>query len=287
MKRSDKLFFGVVATVLAASMTFIGMGIGKTVYSHTKNTTKVVSSKQGMMTVYIKDEAPRAWPRKDIQASIPAWEKAANRDFRKYWDTPQVRIRLLKRGATVPPSGVVAYIRNNGQVNGALAYHGNDRSRPFIMVYAGTGYYFGYSNSVSFTHELFELLGDSTISVGNQGYPYPLYYVGMSPRKMPYGAVWGQEVCDPVERFSYQVKGEHGKRVAISDFVTPAWYNDHTGGKFDFMDITEAPFTTATGGYSFYWDGTRWIVIFNFRHAGRGANAFWKGEKKTLPVRRR
>jgi hypothetical protein len=116
-----------------------------------------------------------------------------------------------------------------GPVKGALAYHWVDGNAPSITVYAGTGDYYGYDNSVSFTHELFELAADPVTSLVNQGWPYDYYWlekkdtsIKMEPQFGVYG--WFNEVCDPVEADSYLIDG-----VKISDFITPAWFNDGVG----------------------------------------------------------
>lgn len=198
-----------------------------------------------------------------IKRDIPAWTKAANGKFSQVWDTKRVRIRLVKR---VPPTGITAIFQKKGEIANALAYHTVVNGYPRIIVYAGVGNYFGYSNSVSFTHELFEYLADPTISVGEQGWPDPIVWIGTSkPVILPGPVFWINEVCDPVEAYSYTVR-----HVAISDWITPNWFNARYHGGFDYLGKITEPQQILGGGYAQFWAG-QWYAITNFsRQRDRG-----------------
>lgn len=231
-------------------------------------------------TVYIRNVARQYITDRQIADAIPAWQAAANVDFAGWWHTAHVRLIFIGRRAA-PRGGVVATFVPKGDVKGALAYHTVDRGAPSITVYAGTGDYYGYSNSVSFTHELFELLADPEISIANQGWPYGTVTLLPSHEQLPQtpGTIWINEVSDPVEAYHYVRSGGHGAKVWISDFVTPNWFNDEVNGSYDFMQIVQQPFTIARGGYAQYWDAfLGWQAVLNFRHAGRDADGFFKGE---------
>jgi hypothetical protein len=84
----------------------------------------------------------------------------------------------------------------------------------------------------------------------NQGWPYDYYWlekkdtsIKMEPQFGVYG--WFNEVCDPVEADSYLIDG-----VKISDFITPAWFNDGVGQRYDFMGLAKQPFWIRPGGYA-------------------------------------
>lgn len=222
------------------------------------------------LTVYVRNFSPRSISNKVIRHDIPAWEKAANGAFARTWNTPQVQIRLVKR---VPLGGISAYFISRGRVQGALAYHTVVSGVPHIVVYAGTGDYYGYNNSVSFTHELFEMLADPTLANLNYGYPEPLVWVGNSPVVLQQTVAWVTEVCDPVERYAYLIGNVH-----ISDWITPGWFNDGMKGPLDYMGEASQPLQILTGGYAQFFDG-EYHAIVNFRHAGADADGYLRGER--------
>lgn len=206
---------------------------------------------------------------KKILNDIPAWEHALNVDFAGYWHTTQYRFVFMGR-KPAPAGCISAVFQNKGPVQGALAYHWTERNNlPSITVYAGTGDYYGYDNSVSMTHELFEMAADPQTSLLNQGYPDQVYYIE-TPRLgvKPFAddaIAWFNETADPVEADFYNLPGANGKAVKISDFVTPAWFNDGTGDRFDFMGLCQQPFWIRPGGYAQFLDFIGWNIVENFR----------------------
>lgn len=222
-------------------------------------------------SVCIVNHAPGFFSNEQILRDIPAWEQAANQDFAPAWDTPHVRITISK-----PSRGCIeALFEKSGPIRGALAFHTVERGRPKIVVYAGTDDYYGYSNSVSFTHELFETLGDPYTSAFNLPWSsYPVVHVGSQVEAIPVGALAIDEVCDPVEAYQFRLHG-----VAISDFITPNWFHDQVNGGYDFMGVVQEPYTVTHGGYVMFEYNGQIIAVENFRHAGRDADGFYKGEK--------
>jgi hypothetical protein len=231
------------------------------------------SSQPRTETIYIKNRAPQYMSNAMIRRDIPAWEKAANTDFAPLWDTPQVNIKLLNGPA--PRGAIVATFQKDGPVQGALAYHMVNRGAPGIVVYTGTGDYYGYSNSVSFTHELFEVLGDPYISSANMG-TEPYYYLGHRALAMPPGSLFVNEVSDPVEAYQYELDG-----TAISDFVTPNYFGDQVAGGLDYMNVLTKPFQILRGGYQIVWVDGMWQEIVNFRgYSHRDPRGFLLGEQR-------
>lgn len=228
----------------------------------------------GTETIYVRNVAPQYISDATIKRDIPAWQDAINKDFAPAWHTARVRFVFIGRG-TAPKGAIAATFVDKGPVKGALAYHTVSRGVPAIIVYAGTDDYYGYSNSVSFTHEAEELLADPEIAILNQGHPYPFVTVGAQLLPQGSGTIWANEVSDPVEAFHYERDG-----VAISDFITPNWFNDEVNGPYDFMQLVQTPFTILKGGYAQYWDPYQgWVAVTDFRHAGRDANGFLIAEK--------
>lgn len=223
-------------------------------------------------TIYVRNVATHYISDATIRKDLPAWQSAANHQLARYWHTAPVRLRFLGR-KQAPKDSMVALFKQKGPISQALAFHEVLLGSPAIVVYAGTDNYYGYSNSVSFTHELFELLADPTISQTNQGYPYPYFYVGTNQFTQNPGTVWSNEVADPVEKYVWRLDG-----VPISDFVTPNWFNDHVTGPFDFMGVVQSPFVIAKGGYACFYTG-QWECPQNFKDAGRDASGFFVGER--------
>lgn len=228
-------------------------------------------------TIYVTNLAPKFISDAEIKRDIPNWEHAVNVDFASYWHTAHYHIVFL--GRKPAPSGAIsAVFLDKGPVKGALAYHWTERGNsPSITVYAGTGAYYGFDNSVSFTHELFEMAADPVTSYLNVGYPTD--YVWLEGKdtsvKMTYTSAigWMSEVADPVESDSYDLNG-----TRISDFVTPAWFADGVGNRFDYLGLCQQPFWIRPGGYATYMTASGWSQIFNFRKGHPADAGFSKGE---------
>ena len=233
-------------------------------------------SHQAVQTIYVQNLAPQYISDATIKRDIPAWEKAVNDDFAPIWHSTQYRIVM----GVAPKGAISATFVDKGPVQGALAYHTVSRGAPAIVIYAGTADYYHFDNSVSFTHELFELAADPTISITNQGWPYDWVYtvsknfLSTHRYSQQEGTIWANEVCDPVEAYSYLIDG-----VKISDFITPNWFNDEVSGGYDFMQLVQQPFTVLWGGYAQFFNG-RWNIVQNFRHAGPDAAGFLKGDPR-------
>ena len=257
-----------VAALVAAFFVAAAGTTASVVHSHpaTKTVVKtVLVDKTKAETIYITNLAPKYWSDKAIKKDIPAWETALNRDFAKYWHTTNYKLVFLGR-KPAPEGQISAVIQKKGPIDGALAYHWIERnSAPSITVYAGTGAYYGYDNSVSMTHELFELAADPLTSYASEGYPSAFYYLEKPDLSIEQHVqegilAWFNEVADPVEADFYRING-----VAISDFVTPAWFNDGIGTRYDFMGLCQQAFWIRPGGYAQYQDALGWHQVFNFR----------------------
>lgn len=219
-----------------------------------------------------------------IRNDIPAWEHALNVNLAGFWHTARYHIRLI--GRRDAPSGCVSMVfQNKGPVKGALAYHWTERNDlPSITVYAATGKYYGYDNSVSATHELEEMAADPVASYLNVGYPSGYYWLEKNDTslRIEYQTAvgWFSEISDPVESDSYTLPGRNGKPVKVSDFVTPAWFNDGVGMRFDFMGLCQQPFWIRPGGYAQYLDQFGWQIVENFRTGHPADRGFFLGDPR-------
>jgi hypothetical protein len=259
-------FGAAVAASLATAALAVGAFLATPAQTHVVTRTTVVQTPEQEM-VCIRNLAQKYISDATIKRDIPAWTKAVNEDFAKYWHT--AHYQLIFAGRAQCPEGVItAVFQDKGPIDGALAYHWTERNgAPSITVYAGTGVYYGYNNSVSFTHELFELAADPLTSYASEGYPALAYWIekpDMSIEVNPQDGIiaWFNEVADPVEADYYTING-----VEISDFVTPAWFNDGVGSRFDFMGLCQQPFWIRPGGYAQYQDALGWHQVLNFRKA--------------------
>lgn len=271
--------------VLAAGFLALGLAFG----GSGSHTAPVARDNGPLETIYVRNLSPQFDSAKNIRHQIPAWEAAANGAFRTVYHTPRIRIVYLGK-KRAPRRSIVALFVSKGPVQGALAYHTQVDGEPQIVVYTGTGDYYGFNNSVSFTHELFEMLGDEHTAAINQGWPYPTITLdeGQFGRPITFQTPVGQllinELCDPVEAFSYPIHG-----VQISDWVTPNYFNDQQTmpagvPTYDYMGLVQQPLEVLRGGYQSLFvvdfplsDGslvTGWVSVTNFRHAGRDAAGF-------------
>ena len=272
-----RVLAAVLAVALGATIALIA-GMGNTDAPHIR--TVAVAVAPPSEAVYITNLAPQFISDQQIRHDIPAWQHAINHDFYGYWHT--TRYQLIFNGRKPAPTGQIsAVFLNKGPVKGALAYHWTERGdAPSITVYAGTGDYYGFDNSVSFTHELFELAADPVTSYVNQGYPYDYYWLeshALGIKQVPqFGAIgWFNEVADPVEADFYQVDG-----VKISDFITPAWFNDGIGQRYDFMGLCQQPFWIRPGGYAQWLGPTGWTMVTNFRTGHPADRGFVKSDPR-------
>lgn len=262
-----RVFNGFVLVAVGFALAIAALPARTVVHTRTR------VSVAGRETIYIRNLAPRFISDRTIQRDIPAWQQAANTDFARYWGTPQVNLLFIQGAA--PKGAVVATFKGNGPIAGAVAFHGVFGAEPGIVVYAAVADYYNFSNSLAFTHELFELLADDTVSQLNWGWPSEYVYLGHQPLALPPNAIPVNEVCDPVERLSYRLHG-----VTISDFVTKNWFNDQIKGEpFDFMGLVPQPLTITRGGYAEFEVNGQVTGVQFFQHAGADAAGFLKGEK--------
>jgi hypothetical protein len=127
----------------------------------------------------------------------------------------------------------------------ALGYHDVDErdGSPYARVFLAPilddgGHWLLGADSVAATvsHEVCEMVGDPTANHWAQ------------TRR---GALVAQELCDPVESLAYRIDLRDGRRVSVSDFVFPDWFNPFAapGARLDHMHVLERPFEIADDGY--------------------------------------
>jgi hypothetical protein len=167
-------------------------------------------------------------------------------DFDPYWNRSEPVMRVCAAGP-VPAGHWPIYLMDAPDTEGALGYHAEARNRVFGKVFvdpvmAAGGSILGDpgdlaapSVSSALSHEVLELLAD----------PWTTFWV--DGPGLPQGNQYALEVADPVEADSYFING-----VAVSNFVTPQWFDMQTGaddGRYDFLGRLKEPFAMTAGGY--------------------------------------
>ena len=183
-------------------------------------------------TVYVINHATRISDQGVLDV-LPAFQAAVSNELQRYWHVNTALVFTT----TTPPAGA-SYITLQDSTNlfNALGYHDLDTNNvPFAVVGVEDGFGAGYNWEVTFTHELFEMLVD----------PYVDKWWSFRTKS------FFIEIGDPVEadQFAYLRRSATGLPVMISDFVTPAWYNRHKAGPYDFHRRVKRPRQVLPGGY--------------------------------------
>jgi hypothetical protein len=197
--------------------------------------------------VVFVDNESSVVPQADVDAAVPAFQVAVSRDFASVWGTDAT----LTTDPAVPAQMVVR-LEDDADCGGCLGYHDVIGGRPTSRVFARTSALDNESWQLVFSHELEEMLVDPWVNrLAEWG-----------------GRTWLVEVSDPCESglYAYFVDG-----VAISDFITPRWYDRSLPGRFDFTGRFRRAGQVGQHGYASYrdpgaWGG--WSQVFGY-HARR------------------
>ena len=68
--------------------------------------------------------------------------------------------------------------------------------------------------------------------------------------------LWAHEVCDAVQASTYRIVARR-TRIAVSNFVLPAFFDPWADGPYDHLGILKKPFSLAPGGYAIVQRATR------------------------------
>jgi hypothetical protein len=185
----------------------------------------------------------------DVKKALPAFQKQVSRDFTPAWGI-DAKLTFVEKGKKPQAGSWWLVILDNSDQAGALGYHDvTQDGLPLGKVFAGTDIQLGYKWTITFTHELLEMLADPEINLT----------VFRQPDANT-GVLYAYEVCDPCEadEFGYDIDG-----VAVSDFVYPAWFEENrtSGTQFDHQKRINQAFGLLKGGYIGEFDvlsGTGW-----------------------------
>jgi hypothetical protein len=174
----------------------------------------------------------------EIPPVVDALQKQVTHDFRPAWGI-DAELTLVPSGSE-PASGAwwLSLLDDSDQA-GALGYHDlTPDGQPLSKVFAGTDLKYGYTWSVTASHELLEMLADPNINL-----------TVFSQKSQTAGTLYAYEVADACEadEFGYKI-GD----VLVSDFVFPAWFEDFRvegSAQFDQQNLIRKPFELLKGGY--------------------------------------
>ena len=217
-----------------------------------------------VQVIYVQDKSTLVSVA-ELKNALPAFQAALSKDFAPLWHV-DAKLVYLPRATPVPAGAESITLVDKGNVKGALAYHEMVDGVADSIIYVGVSKLYGYSWTVGFTHELWEMLADAPAGAG-----------AVDTMQSPDGTIWAKEIADPCEADSdgYTRPGADGKPVLISDFVTERWFGAEQLGPYDFMNHIQAALVILKGGYAQWWDGATWNMVNNFRPGGLGTDAFY------------
>jgi hypothetical protein len=215
------------------------------------------------MRIYVRNEST-SMSDADVLDMLPALRRQTYH-VREWWRTS---IEDLIFGAPpVDDAWQLVFAETSDEAD-ALGYHDyTPGGRPIAYVFVGDDLKYGYSPSVTASHEICEMIVDPWIAM--------LFDAGGD---VEYAA----ELCDPVEddALGYQIHVHGHSPVLVSDFVLPNWFQPDAPltGKFSYRDNARKPFDVLPGGYAYVKDQGEW---YGEKHDGTRLPA------AELPERRR
>ena len=162
-----------------------------------------------------------------LDALAEALTVQIERDFAPVWGVRPRRVTVGGRGDKI-------HVFDHAHQATDYGWHiVDDHGAPYAHVFAaisithGSGWTTGADAiSVTASHEVLEMLGD----------PAANEYCFNGHRSL-----WSREVCDAVQADSYDIVAG-GMRVAMSNFVLPAFFNPWSSGPFDHLGVLTEPF---------------------------------------------
>jgi hypothetical protein len=175
-----------------------------------------------------------------VAKALPAFQKQVSTDFASMWGI-DAKLTFLHKGDKQPAGSWLLGIFDDADQAGALGYHDLTKAgQPLGKVFAKTTIHYGGKWTVTFSHELLEMIVDPNIN--------------LCAFDEQAGRLYAYEVCDAVEadNLGYDIDG-----ITVSDFVLPGWFEPlHVvhGERFAFRSKVAAPFDLLPGGYIGYYD---------------------------------
>ncbi|HEX5096209.1 MAG TPA: hypothetical protein VFX21_09355 [Acidimicrobiia bacterium] len=196
-----------------------------------------------MDTIAIVDHTRKHRPEPGVLDAIAeALTTQIERDFAPAW-------KVKPRRVTVGGRGDKLHLFDTSHQADDYGWHIVDgHGDPYAHLFAGVSIKRGSTwvdgedaISVTASHEVLEMLVD----------PAANEYTFNGLRTL-----WSREVCDPVQADAYRIVAS-GMRVAVSNFVLPAFFNPWAPGPYDRLGVLTEPFSIARGGYAIVERATR------------------------------
>lgn len=198
-------------------------------------------------------------------ADVKRWTAACAHQIKEHvapaYALDPVRVQFLSAASHAPAGAWVIVVMDDADQAGVLGWHTEDGAgRIYGRVFVRPCLDYGVEPSTTLSHEVVETVCDPDVTGWRDtGRGYSVAY----------------EACDPVEGDSYLI-GD----VAVSDFVTPAWYmaNPPVDARLHWINngSISAPFQLAAGGYVV----RRWADGHEDQEYGREVNREYVAAKR-------
>lgn len=201
------------------------------------------------MRVYVENIST-AVSNDELLDALPAFRRQTYH-VREWWRTS---LEDLIFGPAPVDEAWQIIVSDDADQAGALGYHDfTPGGRPISYVFAKTAKDAGYSWTVTFSHELVEMIADPWISATMQ---------------TDYSQFYALELGDPVEadKLGYTIKVKGHNPVLVSDFVTPNWFVPGSPGTYDHLGHCTKPLEVLDGGYAYVWDDGEWYSEDHLGH---------------------
>lgn len=189
------------------------------------------------MRIYVKN-ASTVISDAQLLDALPAFRRQTYH-VREWWRTS---IEDLIFGEPPIPEAWQIIVADDSDQADALGYHDfTPGGRPISYVFAKTAMDNHYSWTVTFSHELVEMIADPWISALMQ---------------TTNDAAYALELGDPVEAddLGYTIHASGHAPVLVSDFVTPNWFVPGSPGTYDYKGHCSKPLQILDGGYAYVLD---------------------------------
>lgn len=171
----------------------------------------------------------------ELSEKLGAFQTQVSRDFAPVWGV-NAHLRIASKDEVLALGEWLIGVFDDADQAGALGYHDvTNVGDPLGKVFAKTTIDDGGLWTVTFSHELLEMLADPWINL-----------TALDPQT---SRLYAYEVCDAVEadNLGYEVNG-----VTVSDFVMPEFFRRdelRSGAFLSFNGKLTAPFSLDAGGY--------------------------------------
>jgi hypothetical protein len=176
------------------------------------------------------NHSKRHIPLDEISSVARALQIQCDRDFTPIWGVAAV---VVPFDSTEKIPAAYWPMRVLDKPVGGLGIHLDQNHHPYAEIMATPDW------SVTVSHEMVEMLAD----------PYGTHFVSapdIDPHADPHRVHYLVEIADPCEIWAYSIEG-----VAVSDFVTPEYYNSDagTGTSFDHLGRLKSALEVPRGCY--------------------------------------